>query len=112
MQHWKGIQKAKHLECDRGSVTNSYGKFFAEPFERGFGTTVGHSLRRVLLSSLRGVAVTGIKISGVHDEFSPTPGVVEDTMNVLLNIKSLRYKILDSEAFEQPVLFLLDVKNS
>ena len=112
MQHWKGIQKAKHLECDRGSVTNSYGKFFAEPFERGFGTTVGHSLRRVLLSSLLGGAITGIKIAGVHDEFSPIPGVVDETMNVLLNVKSLRYKILDNETFEQPVIFLLDVKNS
>lgn len=112
MQHWKGIQKAKNLECDRGSLTNSYGKFSAEPFERGFGTTVGHSLRRVLLSSLRGLAVTGIKIAGVPDEFSPIPGVVEDTLNVVLNIKLLRCKILENDGFDLPVMLRVDVKNS
>jgi DNA-directed RNA polymerase subunit alpha len=112
MQHWKGIQKSKNLECDRGTLTSSYGKFFAEPFERGFGTTIGHTLRRVLLSSLRGLAVTGMTIEGVPDEFSPIPGVVEDTLSVLLNVKSLRFKALESEAFEQPVIFRLDVKNT
>ena len=112
MQHWKGIQKSKNLECDRGSLTGSYGKFFAEPFERGFGTTVGYSLRRVLLSSLRGLAVIGIKIEDVPDEFSPIPGVVEDTLSVLLNIKSLRFKVLDAESLEQPVKLRIDVKNN
>ncbi|PIE35854.1 DNA-directed RNA polymerase subunit alpha [candidate division KSB3 bacterium] len=112
MQHWKGIQKSKNLECDRGTLTNSYGKFFAEPFERGFGTTVGHSLRRVLLSSLPGLAVTGILIDGVPDEFSPIPGVVEDTVHVLLNLKSLRLKILDTDACEGPMTVRLDVKNT
>jgi DNA-directed RNA polymerase subunit alpha len=112
MQHWKGIQKSKNLECDRGSLTNSYGKFFAEPFERGFGTTVGHSLRRVLLSSLSGVAITGVTIEGVSDEFSPIPGVVEETAHVLLNLKSLRLKVLEMEALAQPMSVRLDVKNT
>jgi len=111
MQHWKGIQKPKSLECDRGSLTNSYGKFFAEPLERGLGTTVGYSLRQILLSSLRGLAVTGIKIEGVPDEFSPIPGVVEDTVSVLLNVKSIQCKALDGEHFKQPAMFKLDVKN-
>ncbi len=112
MQHWKGIQKPKNLECDRGTLTGSYGKFIAEPLERGMGTTVGHSFRQVLLSSLRGGAVTGVKIDQVPDEFSPIPGVLEETMTVLLNIKSLRVKILDEEAFEQPLNLSLDVKNA
>ncbi len=112
MQHWKGIQKSKNLECERGTLTGSYGKFFAEPFERGFGTTVGYSLRRVLLSSLSGLAVTGIIIEGVPDEFSPIPGVVEETWNVLLNLKSLRFKAIEPEAFATPVAFRLDVKNT
>jgi DNA-directed RNA polymerase subunit alpha len=112
MQHWKGIQKSRSLECDRNSLTGSYGKFFAEPFERGFGTTVGHSLRRILLSSLRGVAVTGIVIEGVPDEFSPLPGGREETLDVLLNVKSLRFKALDEEVFAEPVSVRIDKKNS
>ncbi len=111
MQHWKGIQKPKHLECDRGTLTGTYGKFVAEPLERGFGTTVGHPLRRVLLSSLWGLAVTGIKIEGIPDEFCPIPGVVEDTLSVLLNVKSLRFKVLDEGYFEQPAIFHLEMKN-
>jgi DNA-directed RNA polymerase subunit alpha len=112
MQHWKGIQKPKTLECNRESLTNSYGKFYAEPFERGFGTTVGYSLRRVLLSSLRGLAVTAVKIDGVPDEFTPIQGIVEDTESVLLNIKALRFKILEREFFDQPRMFRLHVKNT
>ncbi len=112
MQHWKGIQKSKNLECDRGSLTGSYGKFFAEPLEPGFGVTVGHSLRRVLLSSLRGLAVTGVIIAGVADEFTPIPGVVEDTLSVLLNFKSLRFKVFDAEKWESPAPFRLTVKNT
>lgn len=111
MQHWKGIQKPKTLECERGTLTGSYGKFFAEPLERGFGTTVGYSLRRVLVSSLQGLAVTGIKIEGIYDEFFPIPGVVEDTLSILNNVKCLRFKVLDKEYFEQPAIFRLEVKN-
>jgi DNA-directed RNA polymerase subunit alpha len=112
MQHWKGIQKPKNLECDRGTLTSSYGKFIAEPLERGFGTTVGYSLRQVLLSSLQGVAVTGIKIDETPDEFSPIPGIVEDTLSVLLNVKSLRFKLVDESSFEQPAIVALEVKNA
>lgn len=112
MQHWKGIQKSRSLECDRNSLTGAYGKFFAEPFERGFGTTVGHSLRQVLLSSLRGVAVTGVVIEGVPDEFTSLSGVREETQELLLNIKSLRFKSLDEDAFAEPVSIRLDVKNT
>ena len=112
MQHWKGIQKSKNLECERGSLSGTYGKFFAEPLERGFGVTVGHSLRRILLSSLRGLAVTGIIIPGIPDEFTPIPGVVEDTLSVLLNFKSIRFKVLNWEHFKQPVSFRLTAKNT
>jgi len=112
MQHWKGIQRPKTLECDRESLTSSYGKFYAEPFERGFGTTVGSSLRRFLLSSLRGVAVTAVKIDGVPDEFTPIEGIVEDIESVLLNLKSLRFKVLSPEYFDEPRAFRLHVKNN
>lgn len=112
MQHWKGIQKPKTLECDRESLTSSYGKFYAEPFERGFGTTVGYSLRRILLSSLRGLAVTTVKIDDIPDEFTPIPSVVEDIESVLLNVKSLRFKVSNPEYFDQPRVFRLHVKNS
>jgi DNA-directed RNA polymerase subunit alpha len=112
MQHWKGMQKPKALDCDRDSLTGDYGKFFAEPFERGFGTTVGHSLRRVLLSSLQGLAVTGIKIQGIPDEYTPIPSITEPPLTLLLNIRSIRFKILNPDAFTQPALVRLDVKNT
>lgn len=112
MQHWKGIQKPKALHCDRENLTNSYGRFYAEPFERGFGTTVGYSLRQVLLSSLRGLGVTAVIIHGVPDEFSAIEGVEDETENVLLNVKSLRLKAVNPEAFTQPKTFRLHVKNS
>ena len=112
MQHWKGIQKPKALECDRSSLTNSYGKFYAEPFERGFGTTVGYSLRQALLTSLQGIAVTGIRIAGVPDEFTPVEEIVDDLESVLLNIKLLRFKVVQPEYFDQPRIFRLHVKNT
>ena len=80
------------VECDRGSLTSTYGKFTAEPFERGFGTTVGNSLRRILLSSLEGSAVTQLKIRGANHEFSSIPGVLEDVTDIVLNVKSLVVK--------------------
>ncbi len=112
MQHWKGIQKPKALDCDRESLTSSYGRFYAEPFERGFGTTVGYSLRQTLLSSLRGLAVTAVKIVGTPDEFTPIEGVEDQTESVLLNIKSLRLKVVNPENFDQSKMFRLHVKNS
>lgn len=79
----------KRLECDEASYTNTYGKFLAEPFERGYGVTLGNSLRRVLLSSIEGSAVTSVKFDGVSHEFSSIPGVLEDVTDIVLNIKNL-----------------------
>ena len=89
----KDFQMPKKLQYDPKKITDTYGKFVAEPLERGFGTTLGNSLRRVLLSSLEGSAVTAIKISGVQHEFSSIPGVVEDTTDLILNLKEVRLKL-------------------
>ena len=89
---WRGLELPSVVECDRNSLTPTYGKFVAEPFERGFGTTVGNSLRRVLLSSLQGSAVTQLKIRGANHEFSSIPGVLEDVTEIVLNVKSLVVK--------------------
>ncbi len=86
---WSDFQLPKRLECDESSYTNTYGKFIASPFERGYGVTLGNSLRRVLLSSIEGSAITGVKISGVQHEFSSVPGVLEDTTEIVLNLKNL-----------------------
>lgn len=86
---WKDFQLPKRLECDESTYTNTYGKFFAAPFERGYGVTLGNSLRRTLLSSIEGSAVTWIKIEGVDHEFSTIPGVLEDVPEIILNIKNL-----------------------
>ncbi|MCG6927650.1 MAG: DNA-directed RNA polymerase subunit alpha [Acidobacteria bacterium] len=84
---WKGFQKPKRLEVDRDSLTDQYGRFYAQPFERGFATTVGNALRRVLLSSIEGAAVTAVRVEGVLHEFSPIPGAMEDTTDLILNLK-------------------------
>jgi len=86
---WRGLELPTRVEKDTAVSTDRYGRFFIEPFERGFGTTVGNSLRRVLLSSLEGSAVTSIKITGVDHEFTSIRGVMEDTTDVVLNVKSL-----------------------
>ncbi|MFC1594421.1 DNA-directed RNA polymerase subunit alpha [Candidatus Omnitrophota bacterium] len=86
---WKDFQMPKRLECDEAAHTSFYGKFIAEPFERGYGVTLGNSLRRILLSSIEGSAVTSVKIGGVLHEFSTMPGVLEDMTDIILNIKSL-----------------------
>ena len=86
---WRGMELPSNLEVDRDTLTASYGKFSAEPFERGFGSSVGNSLRRVLLSSLMGSAVTQIKIRGAQHEFTSIPGVLEDVTQIVLNVKSL-----------------------
>lgn len=86
---WKDFQLPKRLECEESTYTNTYGKFYAAPFERGYGVTLGNSLRRTLLSSIEGSAVTWIKIEGVDHEFSTIPGVLEDVPQIILNIKSL-----------------------
>jgi len=86
---WRGLELPSQVTCDQESLTDTYGKFVAEPFERGFGTTLGNSLRRILLSSLEGSAVTQIKLRGVQHEFTTLPGVVEDVTDIVLNIKAL-----------------------
>jgi DNA-directed RNA polymerase subunit alpha len=86
---WRNFEMPKRLECDEESYSNAYGKFIAEPFERGYGITVGNSLRRVLISSIEGSAVTSVKIEGVLHEFSSIPGIVEDTPEIILNLKKL-----------------------
>src|SRR5262245_61791190 len=89
---WRGLELPNRVVSDRSTLTDTYGKFIAEPFERGFGVTVGNSLRRILLSSLEGSAVTRVKIQGVQHEISSIPGVVEDVTDIILNIKSLVVK--------------------
>jgi DNA-directed RNA polymerase subunit alpha len=86
---WRGLELPTRVEKDTGVSTDRYSRFFIEPFERGFGTTVGNSLRRVLLSSLEGSAVTSIKIAGVEHEFTSIRGVIEDATDIVLNVKSL-----------------------
>ncbi len=86
---WRDFQFPKKLECDESTYTETYGKFQAAPFERGYGVTLGNSLRRVLLSSIEGSAVTAIKINGAAHEFSTIQGVLEDIPEIILNIKSL-----------------------
>ena len=89
---WRGLELPSVVECDRQTLSSTYGSFTAEPFERGFGTTVGNSLRRILLSSLQGSAVTQLKIRGANHEFSSIPGVLEDVTDIVLNVKSLVVK--------------------
>ena len=90
---WKGFQRPKRLECERETLTDRFGRFYAQPFERGFGTTIGNALRRVLLSSIEGAAITAVKIDGVLHEFSPIPGVVEDATDIILNLKQIPLKM-------------------
>jgi DNA-directed RNA polymerase subunit alpha len=86
---WRDFAMPKKLVCEESSLTDRYGKFIAEPFERGFGTTIGNGLRRVLISSIEGAAVTAIKIDGVLHEFTSIPGVLEDVTQLVLNVKQL-----------------------
>ena len=90
---WKGFQRPKRLEFERETLTDRFGRFYAQPFERGFGTTIGNALRRVLLSSIEGAAITAVKIDGVLHEFSPIPGVVEDATDIILNLKQVPLKM-------------------
>lgn len=92
-RNWKALIKPKRMEVEREDLAPSYAKFVAEPFERGFGTTIGNSLRRTLLSSLQGAAIVSVKIDGVLHEFSTIPGVKEDVTEVILNLKGVRIKL-------------------
>jgi DNA-directed RNA polymerase subunit alpha len=89
---WKTFEMPKRLEVDRSTLTPTYGKFVAEPFERGYGTTIGNALRRILISSIEGAAVTNIKVQGMLHEFSSVEGVLEDGAQIVLNIKKLVIK--------------------
>ena len=90
---WKDLIRPKLLEVEKETLTLFYGKFSAEPFERGFGITIGNSLRRILLSSLQGAAITSVKIDGVLHEFSTIPGTKEDVTEIILNLKEVRLKL-------------------
>lgn len=94
---WTGFQKPKRLSCDLDTLTDRYGRFYAQPFERGFGTTIGNSLRRALLSSIEGAAITAVRIEGVLHEFSSIPGVVEDATDIILNLKQIPFKLHTNE---------------
>ena len=94
---WKGFQRPKRLEFDAETLTDRFGRFSAQPFERGFGTTIGNALRRVLLSAIEGAAVTSVKIDNVLHEFSPIPGVVEDATDIILNLKQIPIKLHGDE---------------
>src|SRR5678816_3835034 len=89
---WRGFELPNVVNCDANTLSSTYGKFTAEPFERGFGVTIGNGLRRILLSSLEGSAITQIKVQGAQHEFTTLPGVVEDMTDIVLNIKSLVVK--------------------
>ncbi len=92
-----GFQRPKYLECDYETLTERYGKFWAQPFERGYGVTVGNALRRILLSSIQGAAITNVRIQGVLHEFSTIPGVVEDVTDIILNLKGIPLKLKSKE---------------
>jgi DNA-directed RNA polymerase subunit alpha len=95
---WKGLQLPNRLEFERETSSDTFGRFTAQPLERGFGTTIGNALRRVLLSSIEGAAVTAVRIDGVLHEFSPIPGVVDDATDIILNLKQIPLKVHGDEA--------------
>ncbi len=96
-RNWRELIKPKRIEIDQENNTNTYGKFVCEPLERGFGITIGNSLRRILLSSLQGAAIVSVKFDGVVHEFSSIPGVLEDVTDIILNLKEIKLKALDVE---------------
>jgi DNA-directed RNA polymerase subunit alpha len=113
---WRGLELPSRVVVDRETLTDTFGKFTAEPFQRGFGVTVGNSLRRILLSSLEGSAITSVKIQGVHHEFSTIPGVVEDVTDIILNIKGIvvknhseQSKVLKIDRHERGVVTAQDI---
>src|SRR5437868_13042463 len=100
---WRGLELPSRVVRDESASTETYGRFTVEPFERGFGTTVGNSLRRILLSSLEGAAVTHVKIKGADHEFSSLPGVMEDVTDIILNIKALVVKLDADDSKEMKI---------
>jgi len=100
-RNWRDLIKPRGLVVDRDSLTKTYGKFVAEPLERGFGITIGNSLRRVLLSSLQGAAITSVKIDGALHEFTALPGITEDVADIILNLKDL---LIRMRSYDQKTL--------
>jgi DNA-directed RNA polymerase subunit alpha len=96
-KHWTDLIKPKQLEVEEKTLTSTYGRFFAEPFEHGFGQTIGNSLRRILLSSLMGAGIVAVRIKGILHEFSTVSGVTEDVADIILNLKEVRLKLNESE---------------
>lgn len=96
-KNWRDLIKPRQIQVDKDTISASYGKFIAEPFERGFGTTLGNSLRRILLSSLQGAAITSVRIKGVQHEFTSVPGVTEDVTDIILNLKSVKLRYHGSD---------------
>ncbi|MFN3535098.1 MAG: DNA-directed RNA polymerase subunit alpha [Desulfatiglandales bacterium] len=96
-RNWREIIRPKKIEIEEDSYSDTYAKFVCEPLERGFGITIGNSLRRILLSSLQGAAIVWVKIDGVAHEFSSIPGVLEDVTEIILNLKEIRLKLIDTE---------------
>jgi len=94
-RNWRGLIRPRKIEIDHDSLSERYGQFVAEPLERGFGITIGNSLRRILLSSLRGAAIIGVRIEGASHEFTSIPGVVEDVADIILNLKEVQLRLLD-----------------
>ena len=94
-KNWRELIKPKRIEISQDSQTDSYGKFICEPLERGFGITIGNSIRRILLSSLQGAAITSAKFDGVAHEFSSIPGIHNDVTDITLNLKELKLKLID-----------------
>ncbi len=93
--NWPNFRMPEGIELDEATYTNTYGKFVVQPLERGFGVTIGNALRRVLLSSLPGAAITSVRFEGVLHEFSTIPGVVEDVAEIILNLKQVRFKLIN-----------------
>lgn len=104
--NWPNLQMPDSIEIDDSTFSNTYGKFVLQPLERGFGVTIGNSLRRILLSSLPGAAVSMIRIDGVLHELSTIPGVVEDVADIVLNLKEVRFKLLN----KRPERVLMSLK--
>lgn len=96
-RHWTDLIKPKQIEVDEKTLAPTYGKFYAEPFERGFGQTIGNALRRTLLSSLIGPAIVSVRINGILHEFSTIPGITEDVTDILLNLKEVRLRLLEGD---------------
>lgn len=95
---WKGFQRPQRVELDEGTSSETYGSFSAQPFERGFGTTVGNAMRRCLLSSIEGAAITAVQIEGVLHEFSSISGIVEDVTDIILNLKQIPIRLHGEES--------------